>query len=383
MKLEINFVGGKNIKKTILITLLVIIILAEALVTGFYFLFFRYFTTPTDFTDMVEYSTEDVLNVASKKYNVTEWIYKDLAICGTADYDKNGVFEIELLDDRFSGDFSSGDNLEKSFTAFAGKNGNHDIQIQYRYFLCYVALGKCADGSYKFVYYNTNINKNAQISDTIGASNYNLEVLPTEITDSLFEVNSNSIEMKSFLYRFKNKQPTDYYYSSDRLTIKDYSLNKNDNLLVVEFYKENGNVVYDVYFVRDYHEPSIRELVYSSSKQYDVIYYYQGIDKTLYFDVTQNIYPYEDTDLVTLQGSAIPKIDGEVIYSRITCYVEYQTYSDSNGKVLVSTEKTTQEGTSFGYTYRLKKEDGIDYNNTAKFILSDYYVLYKKPTESK
>ena len=140
------------------------------------FLFGDFTTHP----DMVEYTEKEILEVAKDKYGVTEWIFTGTEITGKASYDAEGAFCLEFYDDgQFSTEFVNGDNTEAAMQAFAGKNGNHDIQGRYSIFLCYIALGKCADGSMKFVYYNTNIHKDAEIADTIGASDYIFDVSPT------------------------------------------------------------------------------------------------------------------------------------------------------------------------------------------------------------
>ena len=173
----------------------------------------------TTHPDMVEYTESEILEVAKEKYGVTEWIFTGTEILGKAWYDVEGALCLEFYNDgQFSTEFVNGDNIEVAMQAFAGKNGNHDIQGRYSHFLCCIALGKCADGSMKFVYYNTNIHKDAKTADTIGASDYIFDVSPTEITDSLFDGPSNWHEMRRFLEEFKAGDPRGFCYSGERLT---------------------------------------------------------------------------------------------------------------------------------------------------------------------
>ena len=114
----------------------------------------------TTHPDMVQYTEKEVLDIAKEKYGITEWVFTSVEIRGETWYDEEGVFKLEFYDDNFSTEFVNGDNIEVAMQAFAGKNGNHDIQGMYSRFLCCIALGECPDDSLKFVYYNTNIHKN-------------------------------------------------------------------------------------------------------------------------------------------------------------------------------------------------------------------------------
>ena len=189
----------------------------------------------TKYPDMVEYTQTQILEVAKEKYSITEWIYIDSELRGRTWYTDTGAFKIETHDIQYSGNLVNGDNTEKALTAFAGKNGRHDVQGLYGNFLCYVSLGKCADDTLKFIYYNTNIHKDAEIADTIGASDYTLEVLPTEINNSLFTAPYEWLEMQLFLNRFMDANPRSFIYSGKRLKLqKNYG-----GLVELEFYKEN------------------------------------------------------------------------------------------------------------------------------------------------
>ena len=164
-----------------------------------------WFGTSTTYPDMVEYSQAEVLLVAKEKYDISRYIFDDLYFKGETSGEGE---EFTVLDysSQFPSIFVNGDNVENAFRAFAGKNGGHDIQGYYHAFLCYVALVECQDGSLKFIYYNTNIHKDAEIIDTIGASDYTLDISPEEITNSLFTVANNWARMVVYLNQYKNLQ---------------------------------------------------------------------------------------------------------------------------------------------------------------------------------
>ena len=342
------------------------------------FLFGKVTTHP----DMVEYTEQEILEVAKDKYGVTEWIFTGTEIKGKASYDAEGVFALEfygsLYSDQFSTEFVNGDNIEAAMQAFAGKNGGHDIQGRYSHFLCYVALGKQINGSLKFVYYNTNIDKDAKIASTIGASDYTLEVLPTEITSDLFTVDSRWTSMQLFLNDYKTVNPRGFYYSGERLTIGRNA--KYNGYIEFEFYKENEKVVYDIYYTKNEEKPEERQIVYSTSERYGVIYNYYGIDKLQYFDITQTVeQSTEDKSCMTLRGYVKAKdIDGTVVYSRLLYSAEYYIKKDGKAVLHGTTNETLVNKLQFNAGWMLDKIEGIDHTQTAKFVLVDFYIFYEK-----
>ena len=339
-----------------------------------------WFEGVTRYPDMVEYQPSEILEVAKEKYSVTKWIYTDYSdMRGEAWYDKDGVFQVESYQNQYSLDFVNGDNIEKALTSFAGKEGGRYVQGQYSNFLCYVALGECADGKLRFVYFNTNINKNEKIADTIGASDYPFEVSPTEINDKVFEVPSHWHAMILFLNKFKKAHPRGYIYSGNRLTLETEA--SSGGRIYLEFYKEEGEVVFDVFFDRLSSDDKERQLVYSTSNRYGVIYNYYGLDKSQYFDITQTVtQSTEQESCMSLKGKVKAKeIEGEVLYSQITYTAEYYVlregekiimHSSSNEKLLDTLE--------FEKGWMIDKIDGVDHTQTAKFILSDFYIFYEK-----
>ena len=326
---------------------------------------------------MVEYTEEEVLNTAKEKYDINEWIYIHSDIRGETSYDKDGEFQIQFHDIQYSTNFVNGDNIEKAMSSFAGKNGGHDVQGSFMYFLCYVALGKCSDDSLKFVYYNTNIHKDVEIIDTLGSSDYMFDVLPNEINNSLFTVENNWGAMQLFLNKFKDLSPKGFIYSGDRLTIRIWD--KYNSTIKLEFYKENGNVVYDIYYTQDENKLDEKEFVYSSSKRYAVLYNYYGLDKSMYFNISQTVsQSTEQENCMFLKGYISTKeINGIVIYSRILYKAEYQIYKDNK----IITRKTSSDVVinelEFERGWMIDKINGVDHSETAKFILSDFYIFYE------
>ena len=325
-------------------------------------------------SDMVEYTEDEVLGVAKDKYSVTEWIFTDAEIHGEAWYDAEGAF---CLEEDFVTDFVNGDNIENAMTAFAGKNGGHDIQGRYRYFLCYVALGECTDGYLKFVYYNTNVHKDAELADTIGASDYALEVSPTEIVDSLFSAPMNWGAMTRYLNNYKNMNPVGFDYSGERLSVM--RRERYGGISYMEFYKENGEVVFDLYYDKQEYDGEEKRLVYSTSDRYGVIYNYYGLDKSQYFDITKTVTQSEDEENVMKLWAFVEakEIDGIVLYSNISYRAEYQILRDGKIMTYESADSVTDK-LNFDRGYGMEKIDGVDHTETANFIISDFYIFYEK-----
>jgi hypothetical protein len=249
----------------------------------------------------------------------------------------------------------------------------------FAHFLCYVALGKCTDGSLKFIYYNTNIHKDAKIFDTIGASDYIFEVLPSEIQNEIFTAPSNWNDMSIYLRQYENLNPRGFIYSGKRLTVGHYE--RYGGITYMEIYKESGEIVYDLYHDKnEYDHKDDRQLVYSTSERYGVVYNYYGADQSQHFSITQSVtQSTEQESCMVLEGCVKPKdIGGRVIYSKISYFTEYQMERD--GKIIThrgSTE-TVKNELDFGYRCMIDKIDGVNHAETAKFIVSDFYIFYEK-----
>lgn len=338
--------------------------------------------TSTQYPDMVEYTEDEVLAVAKEKYGVTEWILTGAKILGETLRDADGNFRIDNYGSSFGADFVNGDNIEVAMTAFTGKNGGHDIQGMYSIFLSYVAIAKCSDGSVKYIYYNTNIHKDAKISDTIGASDYVFDVLPTEINDDTFAFLSDWNDMNIYLNNhFKGKTPAHYDYSGDRLKLR-YN-ERYHGFVEMEFYKENGEIVFDIYYDKDENGDEERRLVYSSSDRYGVIYNYYGLDKSLYLDINYTVtQSSEMSSCMLLKGYAeIKEIPGRIIYSELYYQAEYKVLRDGEVINHVSSDTVTDK-TVIDKGYLMDKIDGIDHTETATFTISDFYIFYEKEADT-
>ena len=359
-------------KKTILLLLALVFVLM--LSSCFWF------GKTTTYPDMVEYSAEEVLSVAKEKYHIEKWLMNSSyeSIQGEVEKQDDGSLVIHSFNTQFSTNFVNGDNTDAALTAFAGKNGGHDIQGTYRYFLCYVALGECEDGKLRFIYYNTNIHKNASIEETIGASDYAFEVSPLEIEEEMFVVNPNWTRMNSYLTKnFAKKEFDNYTYTGDRLMLTTYD--RYNDLIYLEFYKENGKIVYDLYYCEERENPENRQLVYSTSERYSVIYYYYGIDVSQYFHISQQVeQSSEDQNCMHLLGKVeLKEIDGTILYSQISYKASYQVQSD--GKVLFSdSSDTVINKTNFERGFLIDKIEGVDHAQNATFTLKSFYILYEQ-----
>ncbi len=334
----------------------------------------------TQFPDMVEYTADEVLAVAKEKYGIVEWLLTDGELRGEMERREDGSFSIWTHREpvQFGANFVGGDNLDAALSAFAGKNGGHDIQGMYADFICYVAIGKTANGAVKYIYYNVNLHKTAKIADTIGASDYTFDVLPTEITKDTFSVPSDWQEMTRYLNRhFVDRKALNYTYSGERLSLVYHDL--PNGLVTMEFYKESGKIVYDLYYAKDKNKSDERRLVYSSSERYGVIYNYYGLDITQYVDVSHTVeQSTEQESCVVLRGTAkIKNVGGEILYSSLSYRAEYYVLRD--GKAIGNTSfEHRPDVTEISVGYMFDKIDGIDHAETARFWISDFYIFYKK-----
>ena len=175
----------------------------------------------TVYPNMVKYDEEVILDAVKEKYDVEEFIMTGAEFHGAiSKYSEDDELKIYFYkEQKFSAEFINPDNLAKALRAFAGENGGHYIQMNYMDFICYVAIGRCEDNTYKFFYYNTNIDKDEEISNTIGSSDYNLDFLPKDITKENLNIDPNWASMnKLFDDALSNKEPLDYNYLDDRMT---------------------------------------------------------------------------------------------------------------------------------------------------------------------
>ena len=153
----------------------------------------------------------------------------------------------------------------------------------------------------------------------------------------------------------------------------------------LEFYKENGEVVYDVYYTEDKDEPTERRLVYSTSDRYGVIYNYYGLDKSEYFDITTTVtQSTEQESCMSLKAQVKAKeIDGVVLYSRFSYSAEYYVLRDEGPILHGTTNETVIDNLCFECGWMIDKIDGIDHEKTAKFYFSNFYIFYLKNAENE
>ncbi len=340
----------------------------------------------TEHPDMVEYSEDEVLSVAKEKYNIESFIFKSYEIHG--EVDKEGDFKIKNIYDncQLGTAFIDPVNLENAFSSFAGKNGGHDIQGMYRNFLCYCALGVTSDNEAKFVYYNTNLHKDAMISDTVGISDYPYDILPTDIDDNIHSVDGNWFRMNQFLSHAKGDV---YFYNKDYLS-KEFRLTGYRGKVVVKYYRENGNIVYDVYYsdrseesYNGYEEP---KLCYSTSEKYGVIYNYYGFDYSPYIDVSYSVgISSEQTSCDLIKGEAkIKDIGKGIVYSELSVSVEYYMEKEDGTPIRYSSSTGMIRGkTELSHGAIMDRIDGIDHRESAEFLLTNFYILYEKDNNTK
>ena len=331
------------------------------------------------YPDMVEYDKTEVLDLAKAKYGIKSFVFTDEELHGEKHYDENDGVSVSLYTKKFGTDFINGDNIEAAFTSFAGKNGNHDIQGMFRYFLCYVALGVSEDGQAKFIYYNLNLDKDAEIADTIGCSDYPYDILPTEITDELLTPPQNGSAMQAYMSKIKGYYTdilTGLSFSGDRLS---YGYGERAHWHeYLEFYRENGRIVYDLIYIADTEEGE-PNLIYSTSDRYGVIYNYYGIDKSAYVEVEYTVErSNEDSALDVLSGTVkIKPLDGTIIYSELHVRASYNVLRD--GTVTTYDDHSIYTNvTEVEKSFLIERIDGVNHNESAIIDCFDFYILYEK-----
>ncbi|MCH5171463.1 MAG: hypothetical protein J1F31_01325 [Erysipelotrichales bacterium] len=327
--------------------------------------------------NMVEYNENTVLETAKEKYDIKSFIFTNRKIHGETRYDESDQFIVSFRTSSFNSNFINGDNIELAFTSFAGKNGGHDIQGMYYDFLCYVALGLNTEGIAKFIYYNLNLDKDAEIVNTIGCSDYPYDILPTEITNELLTPPNNWGEMNIYMKKHFKDIGTSFNYCKDKLS---YGYGDIYNRYVyIEFYRENDEIVYDLIYVEDVYKKTEPKLVYSTSNRYDVIYNYYGQDISKYVEVEYTIEESDtDPNFDLLTGKAIIKpVEGKIIYSQLNVRASFNILKDN--KVIIK-----EDGDLYRFTTEVEKSiliekiENIDHKKTAKLKCIDFYILYEK-----
>lgn len=330
----------------------------------------------TEYPNMKEYSQEEVLQVAAEKYNVRQYLFPDRTyyLYGEVDRDEDGIFRVQSYTSTFSVDFINGDNIENAMTAFAGKNGPHDVQMTYRNFLCHIAIADTDNGA-KYIYYNTNIQKDADLVDTIGASDYSFDTLPTEVTQEVFSAPDDWQAMRTYLQSWQESYTHTISYSRERLTFtRPY---RDQGVEEIELYKENGKIVFDLYY-QSVDDPD-RQFVYSSSDRYVAVHASQQQDLETYMTVSYTVSPSQESPSCDLlKGTVkIKEIDGTLVYTRFRYRAQYYVLHD-NKPVLHESTETIVNTYELEKGYLLEKIDGIDHTTAADFFVMNCYLFYLK-----
>ncbi len=324
--------------------------------------------------NMVEYEEDVVLAKAKEKYSFSTICFKDRGIKGEKEYDEDG----NLLIDKISPvKIYNGDNIENAFKAFAGKNGGHYVQGLYSLFICYYGLGKKDDGSYLFFFYNLNIDKDAKIEDTIGASKYMYDVLPDDLKNKKISAPSGLREISYDIYK-KEFIPEYFSYDKDRLSMTSgvgYYLGERNVLSYrLEFFKENDEIAYDLFLVNDEEE----KLIYSTSDKYSYIEYKYGMDFSEYFDIDFIIEETEDKVNYSCK-SKLKDVDGNILYSIFNYVLRIEEKRDEN-----SNTRYDEGFNEYSYdkvfekNYSIKRYDINNYQDISTFTMWNFYVFYEK-----
>jgi hypothetical protein len=177
--------------------------------------------------------------------------------------------------------------------------------------------------------------------------------------------------------------PGGFDYSGERLSVMRHE--RYGGISYMEFYKENGSVVFDLYHDEREYDGEKRRLVYSTSDRYGVIYNYYGLDKSEYFDITTTVtQSIEQESCMSLKSHVEAKeIDGKVLYSRFLYSAEYYVLRDGKAILHGTDSETVIDKLEFDCGWMLDQVDGIDHAQTAKFFLSRFYILYEKNIETE
>ena len=328
----------------------------------------------TVYPNMVKYDEEVILDAVKEKYNVEEFIMTGAEFHGhISKYLEEDELEIYYFKNpKFSDEFINPDNIAKALKSFAGENGGHYTQMQYHDFICYVAIGRLEDGTYKYLYYNTNIDKDEKIADTIGSSDYNLEFLPKDITKENLNIDPSwSSKNKLFDDVLSNKEPLDYNYLKDRMTADfEYKQHRGH----IEYYYEDDKLKYDIYLTdkATLEEPK-GELVYSSNDKYGVIYYRTGdeISSNIAFnyDIIIDDEPYVRCNF----HIEIVNVEGTILHSEIKYSNEYtrRPYHAPFYSWVINQS-------SYDRVMNIDDNKKADYSKDFIAKIEDYYIFYEK-----
>lgn len=345
------------------------------------------FGTITRFPDMVEYEEQEILEVAKEKYNIKSFYYTSLRV----DKSHNASDEFSYNNYECQGIFNNiknPDNLEKALTSFAGKNGGHDIQGRYALFACYVALGIDNNNNAKFIYYNTNINKNENIANTIGSSDYPYVLHPSKINTKFMD----EITWDTFRSNFKKQYHGEISikglcYGFDKPTIIT-SLVSNTGNYLIQFYEEEEKVVFDIFKieVEDYYEYDdisqyikSMELIYSTSKKYDFYFNKYGVNPNDFFNIKFSVDQSTEASYLDLVSGTITVKDvgKEVVNYSFNYKITYKVKNE-NGQIITKDEirsHTELKNNRFGLL--IDKIEGLDHKELTTVTITSFYIIYK------
>ena len=178
--------------------------------------------------------------------------------------------------------------------------------------------------------------------------------------------------------RFKNPSPAGFVFSGKRLSLNSEAM--GGGRIFIEFYKENGTVVFDLFFDRLADDDGEREFIYSTSSRFGVIYNYYGLDNSQYLDISQTVtQSLEQQSCMVLKGYVkVKEIHGTPIYSRIFYSAEYLCERD--GKIVShgTASDAVYNELEFERGWMIDKTEGVDHAQTARFLVSKFYIFYEK-----
>ena len=322
------------------------------------------------YPNMVEYSEDYVLDIAKSKYDISEFIVKGLKLHGVYESQENNtIYEsIKLIDS---------ENLESAMTSFAGVEGGNHIQAEFHNFLSYYAIAKTNNDEVLFIYYNLNLDKKAPIYHMLGSSKYPYDVLPTEVSKSIFTNTPNERLNNAFTSIFVDSGRSDAFdYSRDNLSITGYPSRQYSNTYM-EFYKEDKSVVFDFYHMDEESD----NLIYSSSKRYGLIWNAPGVDISKYFEVTKEVTPSQEDTTCDLLKATIKlnedAINGTVIFSYMSGYFEYKRLNEE-GKVISDIDKEGHNYTKeIKISMLMERIEGINHSETTIVKPNSCFILYE------
>lgn len=345
------------------------------------------FEKSTIYPDMVEYTENEILDVAKAKYNIKKFYYTGFRVNKSNqaldafsynNYSCYGIFN----------NLKNPDNLKIALTSFAGKNGGHDIQGIFANFACYMALGIDENDKAKFIFYNTNINKNKSIADTIGSSDYPFELSPSKINTRFMDEITWDTLKANWKKQYGDKiSIKGLFYCFDKPSIIT-SLHSNTGIYLVQFYEENKETVFDIFRITlrdDYHIDNINQyitsqkLIYSTSKSYECHYAKYGVSYNDFFDIKFTVeQSLEANNLDLISGTITAKDVGmEVVNYSFNYRISYLI--NNNGKI---SETSYLNGSSelinnrFGLL--IDKIEDHDHRLSTFVTIENFYIIYKK-----